>query len=241
MNWAGKLKLCVATACIVAAWLGAGAAQGADLPTPLLESEVPQPGNPTLVLLDLELKSDGRTGTVHTLSFLSQNTTSEPIATIEAQLLLRRRDGRVRSARLFSLQVTLAPGESRFFETDIHGLSPRSGDILTLGTSLVPRTSVVLDRSDWITAELEYLERLVETPGAERSDVLDELRALEAGSRRSRDLEASTVSDEEGLIVLGECLNFCLRCAQVAAILCTDGVDSLKCDCSQGICEIDCK
>lgn len=241
MNWVDKLKHRVATACIVSAWLGGGIVQGAELPTPLLESETPQPGNPSLVLLALDLKSDGPTGTVHTLSILSQNTTSEPIATIEAQLLLRSRDGRVQSARLFPLQVTLAPGESRFFETEIHGLSPRSGDTLTLGTSLVPRTSVVLPRSDWISAELEYLERLVEAPGAERNDVLDELRALEARSRRARDLEASTASDEERLIVLDECLNFCLRCAQAAAILCTDGVDSLKCDCSQGICEIDCK
>jgi len=241
LNWIDKLKLSVVTACIAAACLGAGAVQGADFPTPLLESEVPQPGNLSLVPLNLELKSEGSTGAVHTLSFLGQNTTSQSIATIEAQLLLRSHDGRVRSARLFPLEVTLAPGESRFFETEIYGLSPRSGDILILGTSLVPRTSLVFGRSDRIAAELEYLERLVESPGKEMSDVLDELRALEARNRRSLDMETSAASGEEELLDLGDCLNFCLRCAQAAAILCTDGVDSLKCDCSKGICEIDCK
>jgi hypothetical protein len=240
MNWIDKLRRRVVVACIAGACLVAGSVQGAELPTPRLESEVPQPGNPSLVLLDLELKSEGSTGAVHVLRFLAQNTTSQTTTTIEAQLLLRSRDGRVLSARLFPVEATLAPGESRFFEKEIHGLSSRPGDVLTLGTSLVPKAPVVLDRSDRIDAELEYLERLVEAPTGEMSDVLEGLRALEARSRRSLNVASSAPGEEEELVV-DNCLNFCLRCAQVAAILCTKGVDTFKCDCSKGICEIHCK
>ena len=236
MDWIEKLKrlrLGLLGACLAGACLGAGLAGGAELPTPRLESETPQPGQPSLVLLGLKQKSGGETGANYTLSFLGQNTTSQLIERIEVQLLLRARNGRVRSARLFPLEVTLAPGESRLFEKEIHGLSPQSGDVVMLGTSLVPSTSLTLDQVEQldqpalIKSEFENLERLAGRQSETMQGVLDELRALEARSLKSLEVKTSAASDQEELVVLNDCLIFCLRCAQAAAILCTNGVDSV--------------
>lgn len=233
MDCVEKLRLGIMSACLVGAWLGVmGSAQAAELPRPRLESETPQPGDPSLVLLGLKPVSGGESGPVHLLSMLVQNTTSQPFDTIEIQILLRARDGRVRSARLFPLVVTLAPGESRVFAKEIHGFSLQAGDALVLGTSLAPSPSLVDNPSARIDAELQHLEQLAGPPGETMRGVLDELRALE---------ETSAASGEDDLVLLPECLIFCLRCAQTAAILCTDGVDSITCNCSEGLCAIDCK
>lgn len=167
---------------------------------------------------------------------LLANVSNQSLEAIDnARLVVRveNSDGDLLRASLLSQRVSLAPGMSETVTARMPDFELRDGEVLQLATypadAFGEAPHHVGDQAR-IEELRESLLSHVANPSGSQTETLERLQALR------RDVE----KPDEHFTGLEGCMVYCLECANMGAILCSNGVEELVCNCSQGICSAVC-
>lgn len=142
-------------------------------------------------------------------------------------------EGRLRQFKGIRWDFDLPPGASRTVDVSLEGFAWEEGERLVVGAVADEffhelRTSPQRSRIQ----QLLDLQRRVAEPTDDPFAELERLR---------QERFSATAPESQDSIDLLACSQFCLDCAQIAAILCPLGTESLTCKCAEGLCEFTCR